>query len=384
MGNKLIAMIPARAGSKRVPKKNIRMINGKPLISYVIETVSKINEIDEIYVNTDDEVIKDLVQNNYPKIKIYHRKPEHATDKATNDEFMYDFLKNTQTNSVIQVLPTSPFITSEEIYEFISKFKEEKLDTLISTKKNQIECVYQNKPLNFDKLDHTKPSQSLEPIYSYACSLMLWNKERYISNYHKGTGAYHGGEGRTSFFELKGYSTIDIDNEEDFLIAEVIAKSKDENQTLTPSYYDSQNKLKYDADVKRILPADGILLNFFDKENEIKTNVFEVIKSLPSDSSWSYTIVNTKSNRSTLLAQLPGEGNRRHYHSDWDEWWFILQGEWEFEYNKSILKATKGDIILLPRNVVHKITAIGTELAIRMAVSRDDIAHIYTENDYVK
>jgi quercetin dioxygenase-like cupin family protein len=79
---------------------------------------------------------------------------------------------------------------------------------------------------------------------------------------------------------------------------------------------------------------------------------------------------------------MPGEGNRRHYHDKWDEWWLIIKGEWEFEYNNKTLFAQKGDLIFLKRNTIHKIKAIGDELSIRMAVSRDDVEHIYLEKDY--
>ena len=102
---------------------------------------------------------------------------------------------------------------------------------------------------------------------------------------------------------------------------------------------------------------------------------------MPKDSSWSYTLVNSDSTRSTLLAQMPGEGNRRHYHDNWDEWWLIIKGEWEFEYDNKLLNASKGDLIYLKRNTIHKIKAIGEHLSVRMAVSRDDVEHIYLEKD---
>ena len=144
----------------------------------------------------------------------------------------------------------------------------------------------------------------------------------------------------------------------------------------------NKDNLIYDSDVSRILPSDGILNNVNDKKNKIKSNIDEIIESMPKDESWSYTLINSKSNRSTLLAQLPGEGNRRHYHNAWDEWWLIVKGKWVFEYNQKKISAKKGDIIFLKRNTVHKINAIGDELSIRMAVSRDDVEHIYLENDY--
>ena len=93
--------------------------------------------------------------------------------------------------------------------------------------------------------------------------------------------------------------------------------------------------------------------------------------------SWSRRIINSPSNCVTLISQMPGEGNRRHYHSDWDEWWLILEGEWEYEVDGKESLVREGDVVFIQRGRLHKVTAMGGSRAIRMAVSRDDVAHIY-------
>jgi CMP-N,N'-diacetyllegionaminic acid synthase len=379
---KVIAMIPARAGSKRVPKKNIRLINGKPLISYIIEATLGSKRIDEVFVNTDDEIIKALVRSEFPSVKIYNRPEKFASDSATNDDFMFDFMSNVKTNHVIQLLATSPFVTSEQIDLFIEKYLDNQLDTLISTKKNQIECLYNSKPINFDSSLHTLPSQLLEPVYSYACSLMMWNSSKFIENFTKNLGAYHGGNGKIGHFVMDGYSTIDIDNEDDFMIAEVVAEKISKGIAALPKFYQPINDLIKDADVVRILAQDGVMFNVFDQCNKLCVDIKTIIESMPTDKSWSYTLVNTESNRATLIAQLPGEGNRRHFHDKWDEWWYIVQGNWEFEYNDRTEIVSENSVVLIQRNNIHKITAIGEKMSIRLAVSRDDVDHIYTNTDY--
>ena len=374
-------MIPARSGSKRVPKKNIRLINGKPLIDYCIKRALESNVFDQVYVNTDDKTIIEYVRKFYPKINVFEREAKFASDSATNDDFMFDFLTKINCDSVMQILPTSPFISINDIIAFDKEFHFKSYKSLISVKENKIECIYDNEPINFNKTEHTLPSQKLNPVYSYACSLMMWDSDAFIKNYKEKKGPYHGGIFKTGYYELKGYSTIDIDNEEDFILAEIVAKMISKNEVQEKKYYSNDN-LIYDSDVSRILPSDGILNNISDSENKMKSNIDEIIESMPKDSSWSYTLVNSPSNRSTLLAQMPGEGNRRHYHDDWDEWWLIIKGEWEFEYDNKLLKAWKGDLIYLKRNTIHKIKSVGNELSIRMAVSRDDVEHIYIEKDY--
>ena len=111
-------------------------------------------------------------------------------------------------------------------------------------------------------------------------------------------------------------------------------------------------------------------------------NINELIKKYGREQSWSHTIINSESNSATLIGQLPGEGNRMHYHHNWDEWWFIIEGEWDLIIEDKKKKIKHGEIIYIPRNNKHKITACGEKMAIRLAVSRYDVDHVYVSEDY--
>ena len=136
-------------------------------------------------------------------------------------------------------------------------------------------------------------------------------------------------------------------------------------------------KKKIENNVKSILKKDGVINNDFSNENNLIDNISKILKDKKNKKNWSYRLINTESNSATLICQQPGEGNRRHYHSNWNEWWLIVDGTWQFEIEneKKILK--KNDIILIKKNKIHKITAIGKKPAIRLAVSRGDVDHIY-------
>ena len=170
-------MIPARMGSKRVKLKNLREIDGIPLIEYIITAAKKSGIFDEIYINSESEVFKGIAEKH--EIKFYKRSEALAQDDVTNDAFAFDFLENVKCETLIQLLPTSPFISAETIQEFVQTMYDNKYETLISVRKNQIECVYDGKPVNFDDKQITLPSQQLEPVYSYACGIMGWNSEAY-------------------------------------------------------------------------------------------------------------------------------------------------------------------------------------------------------------
>ena len=140
--------------------------------------------------------------------------------------------------------------------------------------------------------------------------------------------------------------------------------------------------MKSDADVPRILKMDGVSSFCFDQTNKETANIQEIIERYGRDCSWSHTLINSPSNSATLICQLPGEGNRMHHHPDWDEWWYIVEGCWEWNIdgvNKSIYQS---EIVFIERNRKHQVTAVGEKVAIRLAVSRYDVDHVYKDDDY--
>ena len=143
-----------------------------------------------------------------------------------------------------------------------------------------------------------------------------------------------------------------------------------------------KNNLIYDKNREKILINDGVHNNNMHDYNKEVTSVDEIINQNSKNTSWSHTLVNSKSNSATLIAQMPGEGNRMHFHSDWDEWWYIIQGQWEWliEGKPKIVK--QGDVVFINRLRKHKITAIGDKMAIRLAVSRADVDHVYEPEDF--
>ena len=377
---KILCMIPARLGSKRVPNKNLRLINGKPLVQYITETAAKIDLFDGVFINSEGLIFDEI--SSKCGVNFYHRPDELASDEATNDDFVIDFLRKNSCDILIQLLPTSPFLSEKEILEFINYMIEKKLDTLISVSNVQIESIFENKPINFVKTEQTPPSQLLEPVKAYACGIMGWKTDSFVSNMEKFGAAYHGGDGKVDYFDLRGYSTIDVDNEEDFELAEAVAISLSKEKKEPEYYLSNKDELIFDADVKRILSDDGVQRVNLSESNKERVNLDQIIEKNGRSNSWSYTVINSPSNSATLIAQLPGEGNRMHHHPDWDEWWYIIEGKWEWTIEDKKKLINKGDVVFIERNRKHKITAVGDEMAIRLAVSRYDVDHVYEDDDY--
>ena len=135
---------------------------------------------------------------------------------------------------------------------------------------------------------------------------------------------------------------------------------------------------RVESDVFSILEKDGIVANNLFSANKEISNLFDILKETP-ESSWSHRVIDSDSNSATLICQSPGEGNREHYHKDWNEWWFILKGEWEWTIEGKTHIVKEGDFVFIEKGKKHKITACGDTPAIRLAVSRGDVGHVYTD-----
>lgn len=235
---KIIAMIPARLGSQRVPKKNLRLLNGKPLLSYAIEAAKNAGVFDEIYVNSEADILGEIAQEY--GVQFYKRPPEFASNTANNDDFAYDFIKHVHGDTLIQVLPTSPLLSPEEIEGFVTEMTEKKYDTMVSVINRQIACVYDGKPVNFELLEPHISSQLMKPVQSYATVLMGWTYSSFIHNMEKYGFAYHGADSKIGYYVLKGLTEIDIDHEEEFELAEVAIAYQRTKSEKKKEYYESK------------------------------------------------------------------------------------------------------------------------------------------------
>ncbi len=375
---KKVAMIPVRLGSKRVPNKNLRMIDGRPLVWYIANAVIQSGQFkkSDIYINSESEVFKTLADS--LGINFYLRPDEFATDTATNDDFALDFIQNTQCETMFQFLATSPFLSKNDVVRFCDSMLSNDYDTLISVTPVQIECIHQGQPVNFVQKEKTKPSQDLDPVLSYACGMMAWKSKKYIENMDRFGSAYHGGNGHTGFYEVSGFASVDIDTVDDFALAEVVHAYLNQEFPVEPTYWNPEDhaSVVYEIDVPEILEKDGVELADYSHENMMIVNARKILKDT-KENSWMRRVVNSESNSACIITQQPGQGNRLHFHPSWNEWWYILQGEWDFTIAGSVHRVVKDDIVFIPRNTWHKITAAGTGPASRLAVSRADVKHGY-------
>lgn len=135
-GKKILAIIPARGGSKGIPHKNIINLCGKPLIAYTIEAAQKSMYVDTVLVSTDDIEIQ-RISEQYGAMVPFLRDAKIATDKATTISVVVDAVQRLSMNGenydvVILLQPTSPLRTTEEIDVAIDVFFQNDMQGVVS------------------------------------------------------------------------------------------------------------------------------------------------------------------------------------------------------------------------------------------------------------
>ena len=133
----IVAIIPARGGSKGIPRKNIKELSGKPLIAYIIETALKVRELDRVIVSTEDKEIAKIAKKYGAEVP-FIRPEELARDETPTSPVLQHAVKhleekeNYRPDIVVLVYPTSPLLKAKRISEGIRMLKEGNFDSILS------------------------------------------------------------------------------------------------------------------------------------------------------------------------------------------------------------------------------------------------------------
>ena len=135
-----IAIIPARGGSTRIPRKNIKSFHGNPMISYSIETALKSGLFDEIIVSTDDGEIAGIAMS-YGATDIYKRTPEMSVDEIGTQEVARDvLLHHSPVLYACVIYPCSPMLEADDIRDGFVALRKTKRDYAYSVDDNCADC----------------------------------------------------------------------------------------------------------------------------------------------------------------------------------------------------------------------------------------------------
>lgn len=215
MADKIIAMIPARMGSQRLAKKNIRKLAGIPLVSHAMRKCIKAGVFDEIWVNSESDTIGAIAKEE--GLSFHKRPADLAGDDVTSEDYIYEFIKAHPCDYIFQVHSIAPLLTVETVREFVEATLGEKPGALFSVVVERTECVdFHYCAVNFT-LAKKKNSQELIPVSLITWGITAWRTSTYIDKYEAGKCATYPGH----LFAIPRMEGLAIKTEDDLKIAEV-------------------------------------------------------------------------------------------------------------------------------------------------------------------
>ena len=159
---KIVCLIPVRAGSQRLKKKNFLKINGESLVKRAVRKAVESKVFDHVYINSEsEELLEEGVSAGATPFK---RKKDLSNNTATSEDFINDFLKKTDCDYVVQLHSIAPLIKVSEIQQFVDKIKNDNPDTLLSYQKIILEVFKGSNAVNFD-ITSKSNSQSLGYLF---------------------------------------------------------------------------------------------------------------------------------------------------------------------------------------------------------------------------
>lgn len=275
-----IAFVPIRCGSKSIPFKNIKPFCGKPLVYWTLNALQSTKNIDKVVVATDCEKIKLTVQSfGFSKIELYDRERENATDTSSTESVMIEYIhKSSLLNDDLFILvqATSPLTTKNNFEEAVDLFIKENADSLLSCVRTK--RFFWNKngtPINYDYKSRPR-RQEFEGLFMENGAFYINTVSSILQNNNR----IHG---KISIYEMPEYTSIEIDEPDDWMIAEQLFNKynleynyspiklffTDVDGTLTDAgmYYDQNGN-----ELKKFNTLDGKGIELL-RNNGIKTGI---------------------------------------------------------------------------------------------------------------
>jgi CMP-N-acetylneuraminic acid synthetase len=221
----LVALVPMRYHSQRVPGKNHRLLAGKPLYQHILTTLLSVPEIDQVVVDTDSQPVMEGLQRDFPTVIVLPR-PEHlrADTIPMNEILLYD-ASQVEADIYLQTHSTNPLLRPPTVSKAIQTFLADcpLHDSLFSVTRLQTRLWdQQGRPLNHDPAMLLQ-TQDLPPVYEENSCLYLFTRENLQRN-HNRLGQH------PLMFEIDPVEAWDIDEELDFAVVDFLMRRQNEEK----------------------------------------------------------------------------------------------------------------------------------------------------------
>lgn len=210
---KIVSFIPIKLNNQRLPGKNLKDLNGRPLCDYIFETIKQVEEIDETYVYCSDEKICEYIPEGLTFLK-----RDSALDgpEVKGLEIIDRFVRDVDADIYVLTHVTQPFTKSESIEKGLKAVISGEYDSAFSCLKIQDYCWYQGTPFNYDMKDIVT-TQNLEPIYMETGAFFIFTKDVF-TKLHQRIGE------KPYMCVIDQLEAVDIDEAEDFEFAQVVGQ----------------------------------------------------------------------------------------------------------------------------------------------------------------
>lgn len=391
----IAVIIPILLGGSRLKDKNLALIDGQPLCTYVINTVSKVFDPKDIYVLYEDQIIINCIKRTepYPKVNFIKRDPKRGGSQClmksisancdgnrcqVHDHYLQDIFEKLEYEWIVQMHTTSPLISENTVKKFIEFTKSSKKNMVHSVVPFKKESLIENNPINFS-LDKKTPTQDLKPIDVSCWSLTGWRRNTFLDKIQENKSPSF--DENIETFSIPFEESIDIDTFDEFKFAENLLRGKRlgrDYKNKEDILYFEEKIIGIERDLQKLLTSDGSSL---DEEalNSLfgKTSISTIVNKMGSQKSWSFPIMVDGQDQACLIQQLNGEACRNHYHITKSEFWVVLQGEFEWILENKNIKVKKGEFMRLRPGEIHTIRCISEEPGIRFAMGGKFMEHIY-------
>jgi CMP-N-acetylneuraminic acid synthetase len=220
---RIIALLPMKGTSERVPNKNLKNFNGKPLYHIILNTLLKSKYIKGIVINTDGKQLKsDILANFKDKVTIFDRKEEICGNYVSMNKIIEYDISKIDADIFIQTHSTNPLLKVETIDKAIEKMiylnKYKQKDSVFSVTKLQSRLYEKTGEALNHNPEELLRTQDLEPLFEENSNFYIFTKESFNKANGKRIGL------KPYLFEVDKIEAVDIDEPQDFIIAETLYK----------------------------------------------------------------------------------------------------------------------------------------------------------------
>jgi len=213
-----VTLIPLRGGSKGIKRKNLRNINKKPLLYYVIK--ASLDAGIRTVISTEDSEIKTVCQSLFKNINVIDRPKEFARDNSSTEDVIEHFLQiDSIVNNIILLQATSPLTSSNDIKEAINLYKTNTNKSLISVaESHQFLWDKSGRPTNYDPRNRPR-RQDWDGYYVENGAIYIFSRNQFLK--HKSRCS-----GECTLYKMNTKSMFEIDNEDDFQVVSALLQER--------------------------------------------------------------------------------------------------------------------------------------------------------------